>query len=197
MILTANGKYVLFLCVTMAAGLGSSFSPQLSQNKKSATKLPAAIEESASLIVAAESWRQYVFPIVTAGVLIDIVLGSPIANSVLKPLRGGDAEAPAGEEGQNQPRQGPFGGFLAASPPSFDETRTKERVDSQKVADDAITRAQNALELRKYLDDRKTDFDRMDEMKRELDAGMQDFDSDYQNRAKDISKELEKRKMSD
>lgn len=142
---------------------------------------PSMFESSTSIILADESWRQYVFPVVTAGVLIDILLGSPLANSALKPLRG--AEADAGDEDDR-----------AAD--TYDVTRSKERVDSDKIAKAAIERAENALELRRFLDERKTDWDKMEEMKKSLDEGMQDFDSDFQTREEKLAQELEKRRKN-
>lgn len=145
-------------------------------------------------MVATESWRQYIFPIVTAGVLIDIVLGSPLANSVLAPLRG-DAEAAIDDEGGAE-QQSAFGALMGGGGNKFDKTKLKERVDSEQIADAAIARARNSLELRKYLDDRKTDYDRMEEIKKQLDEGMQDFDSGYEANAKRLSAEMEKRGKS-
>lgn len=186
----SNFKCILTISLALMASLGSAFSPQVHTAPKKSTTQLQVLEESTSLMVATESWRQYVFPIVTAGVLIDIVLGSPVANGVLAPLRG-DAEA-ANEEGGDQPQsQFGFGGGG-----NLDKTKLKERVDSEKLANEAITRAQNALELRRYLDDRKTDFDRMEEIKKQLDEGMQDFDSSYDSTAKRLSEEMEKRGKS-
>ena len=45
-----------------------------------------------SLILADESWRQYFSLVLIGGVLIDILLGSPLANMALKPMRGESQE---------------------------------------------------------------------------------------------------------
>jgi hypothetical protein len=126
-----------------------------------------SIKTTTSLVIAAEEWRQYVSLAIVAGVLLDIVLGSPLANAALKPLR--DAQESLQEESAEQ---------KAARA----KARSKERIDSDKVAQEAIDKAQNALELRKYLDSRKSGWDRMEELKRDLDRNMQDLDEDLKAR---------------
>ncbi|CAJ1946346.1 unnamed protein product [Cylindrotheca closterium] len=192
MMVLGTVKCILAISLAMMASPCSSFSPQVINTipPKSATQLQV-LEDASSLMVATESWRQYVFPIVTAGVLIDIVLGSPVANNLLSAMRP-DAEATS-EEGDEQ-RQHQFG--VGSGSGRMDKTKLKERVDSEKFAKDAIARAQNTLELRRYLDDRKTDFDRLEDMKKELDANMQDFDSGAEKMSKTLSRELEKRGKS-
>lgn len=134
------------------------------------------LESSTSVTIAEASWRQYVSLVVVAGVVIDIVLGSPLANMVLKPLR--DAQQDDEEIINNEAK-------------ASNVNRSKERIDSEKFAQDAIDRAQNALELRKFLDERKTDWDRMEEMKRKLDEEMQDLDNDLQMREESLAKRRE------
>jgi hypothetical protein len=130
------------------------------------------------MMIADDSWRQYVFPVVTFGVLGDILLGSPLANAVLKPMKPTETDDEAEEQASTK----------------IDVSRSKERIDSDKYAKDAIARAQNTLELRRFLDERKTDWDKMEDMKKALDEGMQDFDSGYQTREEAYAEELKKRK---
>jgi hypothetical protein len=139
---------------------------------------PSIIESSSSMMIADDSWRQYVFPVVTFGVLGDILLGSPLANAVLKPMKPTETDDEAEEQASTK----------------IDVSRSKERIDSDKYAKDAIARAQNTLELRRFLDERKTDWDKMEDMKKALDEGMQDFDSGYQTREEAYAEELKKRK---
>lgn len=106
-----------------------------------------------------------------------LVLGSPLANMLLKPMRG-DQEEEGDDTGEGK----------KASGAKNDITRSKERIDSEQVAKAAIDRAQNALELRRFLDERKTDWDRMEDMKRKLDAEMQDLDEDLQAREESLAK---------
>ena len=135
------------------------------------TAVVADAVDSSSLAVAVESWRQYVPLVVSVGIIVDILLGNPLANAVLKPLR------PAGEDGG--------GGETTAG----EKTKTKNRrsrIDAEAVAQEALDRANNTLELRKFLEERKTDYDRMEEMKRKLDVSMQDLDEDLEARRKSI-----------
>lgn len=181
-------KWILAISIALMAIPSSSFSPRTIPTQRNSPTQLQVLEDSTSMVVATESWRQYVFPIVTAGVLIDIVLGSPIANSVLAPLQG-DTRA-ASEDGDEQEQQS-FGSVFGGG--KVDNSKLRERVDSERVANAAIDKARNTLELRRYLDDRKTDYDRMEEMKKALDAGMQDLDSANEKLSKDLSEELEKR----
>jgi len=143
-----------------------------------ATEFTVSLSSSSfsSLILADESWRQYVSLLLIGGVLIDILLGSPLANMALKPLRGDDQEQ---EESNNKKNKN-----------KNQETinRSRERIDSDAVAKAAIERAQNALELRRFLDEQKTDWDRMEEMKRKLDAEMQELDADLKAREESLKR---------
>jgi hypothetical protein len=130
-----------------------------------------------SLTIASEEWRQYLSLAVVAGVLLDILLGSPLANAVLKPLRG--AQEVLTKEGND-------GGDMNNS---SGRARSKERIDSEKVAQQAIDKAQNMLELKNYLESRKTDWDRMEDMKRNLDKTMQDIDDDLKARQEFLDKQ--------
>lgn len=124
------------------------------------------IVDSSSVIVSTESWRQYVPLIVSVGIIIDILLGSPLANSILKPMR------PEGDDdGDNK---------------KTEKKPSKARIDAELVAQQALDRANNALELKRFLEERKTDNDRMEEMKKKLDATMQDLDEDMEARQKTI-----------
>jgi hypothetical protein len=131
--------------------------------------------DSSSLVLSNESWRQYVSLGIVAAVLVDILLGSPLANAFLKPLR----------DAQEQPQEKEDSDVKTAS-------KSKERIDTDKVAQAAIERAQNTLELRNYLDARKTDWDRMEEMKRSLDREMQNLDEDLRKRQQSLDERTKK-----
>jgi hypothetical protein len=129
--------------------------------------------------IAAEEWRQYVSLALVGGVLIDILLGSPLANTMLKPLR--DGQEGLTNEGDGNDRN-----------KSAARARSKERIDSDKVAQEAIDKAQNVLELQNYLESRKTDWDRMEDLKRNLDKTMQDLDDDLKSRQESLDKQTKK-----
>ena len=113
-----------------------------------------------------ESWRQYVPLIVSVGIIIDILLGNPLASMVLKPMR------PEQEVDKSKKKN--------------DKPKSKARIDAELVAQQALDKANNTLELRKFLDESKTDYDRMEEMKRKLDSKMQDLDEDLAARQSEI-----------
>mmetsp|Transcript_21190 Transcript_21190/g.50320 ORF Transcript_21190/g.50320 Transcript_21190/m.50320 type:complete len:252 (-) Transcript_21190:256-1011(-) len=126
---------------------------------------------ASSLIVSSsESWRQYVPLVVSVGVIVDILLGNPLANVVLKPMR---PQAEQDEESE-------------ADAKTNNKPKSKSRIDAEAVAQQALDKASNTLELRRFLDERKTDYDRMEEMKRKLDASMQDLDEDMEKRQRSI-----------
>ena len=128
-----------------------------------------------SMMLAQDSWRQYVPLVVIAGVLVDILLGSPLANSLLKPLRGDQPQSSdSGEQDSNE---------TAIS-------KSRERIDSDRVAQEAIARAESALELRRFLEESKSDWDKMQDQMKDLEEQMQDFDADYQAREESFAKQL-------
>lgn len=107
----------------------------------------------------------------SVGVIGDILLGSPLANMIMAPMRPGNRED---EETVLEKK----------SRPKVDTS--KERIDTEKYAQAAINKARNTLELRQFLDERKTDWDKMEDMKKKLDADMQDWDEGHANRNADF-----------
>lgn len=144
--------------------------------------LPPLDFDTGSLALAAgsEGWRQYVPLVVSCGVIVDILLGSPIANQMLAPMR--RASTKSAEEtnvengGESISFRGVFGsdGRKIVKSPIKD---SKERIDSVEVAEAALNRARNSLELRKFLEENKTDQDRYAEIRKKIDSQMRDFDS--------------------
>jgi hypothetical protein len=155
-----------------------------------------------SLIVASDNeaaWRQYVPLAVSSFVILDILLGSPFVNLILQPLR--DATIDSSVPKQKQKNDDGDKGTTSDSPKSplsFLLGRTsdgntsssaaaknsvakkKERIDTDRVAQEAIARAQNALEFRTYLDSRKSDFDKIEDIKRNLDQDMKTLDKELE-----------------
>mmetsp|Transcript_204 Transcript_204/g.270 ORF Transcript_204/g.270 Transcript_204/m.270 type:complete len:187 (-) Transcript_204:195-755(-) len=122
-------------------------------------------EQSSILLSSAEGWRQYVPLAVSCGVILDILLGSPIANLALGPMRR------AAEDASDEDSAG------GASNGKEFVKNPKERVDSEMVAQAAIDRARNSMELRRYLEENKTDAQKFEDMKKELDKQADQFDS--------------------
>lgn len=87
-------------------------------------------------------WRQYVPLVVSVAVIFDILLGSPFANAVTSRLRpSSEVDDKTGERRSDDRER-----F------SKQQRLSKERIDSQKVAQEAIQKAQFTLELRSMLE---------------------------------------------
>lgn len=149
------------------------------------------------------TWRQYVPLLVIALVLVDIVLGSPVANGILNKARPQEEEntlssttAAATRSNENdsdnvkateeQRTEGlPFGlSSLFSSAPDASATTSrkaatssKERINVDQFAKQAIERAEGVTELRNYLESQKTDWDRMKELQQKMDAQMDELDA--------------------
>ena len=124
---------------------------------------------TSNMVVAAEdsveSWRQYVPLVVSLLVIVDILLGSPVANSVLGIVRAQEAQNDA--EDSND----------AASLSNLSNINTKgERVDSESVASAAIEKAKNTLLWNTERERLKTDADRMEDIRRKMDNQLREFD---------------------
>ncbi|KAL7460302.1 hypothetical protein ACHAXS_000763, partial [Conticribra weissflogii] len=140
---------------------------------------------TASLFLASEteSWRQYVPLVVSVGVIIDILLGSPLANIALGPMRRASEKGATGDSNSNTSTEnGGGGGSLFSALGSMTEgskldgSKSKERVDSEAIAQAAIDKARNTLELKRFLEENKTNEQRYDEIRRKIDKQMNELD---------------------
>lgn len=120
-----------------------------------------------SILISTESWRQYVPLVVSILVIIDILLGSPAANLVMKPLRQAQQDTDDG---------GNIDGNLMSM---FEQEQKKkrERVDVDEIAQAALEKAQNSKELRDYLERNKSEKDKMDDIRRKIDAQIRDMEA--------------------
>ncbi|EJK73104.1 hypothetical protein THAOC_05290, partial [Thalassiosira oceanica] len=117
-----------------------------------------------SLSADSGSWRQYVSLGLILVVLIDIVLGSPLANTALGPMRRASEK---GSEGASDD----LGGGQKISV----DTRG-ERVDSDAIAQAAIEKARSTLELKQFLEENKTPEQRYEEVRKKIDRQIEDMD---------------------
>jgi len=120
-----------------------------------------------SILISTESWRQYVPLVVSILVIIDILLGSPAANLVMKPLRQAQQDTDDG---------GNIDGNLMSM---FEQEQKKkrERVDVDEIAQAALEKAQNSKELRDYLERNKSEKDKMDDIRRKIDSQIRDMEA--------------------
>ena len=113
---------------------------------------------------SSSSWRQYVPLVVSAGVLLDIVLGSPAANSVLRL-----AQPPTDPNNDD-----------AQSRSNLENKPSKERIDTMAVAQQALDKASATTELRRYLDENQSDWQKIQKIQQEMDQQLADYDSSNQ-----------------
>ena len=151
----------------------------------------AYLSSTSTLVAATDEWRQYVPLIVISLVLVDIVLGSPLANLALAPMRraatkaeeeqgsgggdGGDAAAQAGNFGLGarlNPNLGSAGDVLK---------NPKERVDTATIAQDTLDKARGTLELMEYLENNKSNEQLYEEARKKMDKQLEDLDSKSAN----------------
>ena len=134
--------------------------------------------DTSSILLASdgESWRQYVPLVVSVGVIIDILLGSPLANLALGPMKrasqkGSGEDSDSGNMGGNSL----FSAF-GSDVDTGSVSKSKERVDSEAIAQAAIDKARNTLELKRYLEENKTNEQRYDDIRRKIDKQLDDLD---------------------
>lgn len=121
-------------------------------------------EATTTSLSSMDNWRQYVPLIVSVCVIVDILLGSPLANSALKIM---------GASSSSQDSQTDKDGTTRTNTNS---RSSKERIDSNKVAQDALQRAQYTLELQNFLRENQTDADRYRAMEKDLKAQTRELD---------------------
>lgn len=146
----------------------------------------AYLSSTSTIVAATDEWRQYVPLIVISLVLVDIVLGSPLANLALAPMRraatkaeeeqgsgggdGGDAAAQAGNFGLGarlNPNLGSAGDVLK---------NPRERVDTATIAQDTLDKARGTLELMEYLENNKSNEQLYEEARKKMDKQLEELD---------------------
>jgi hypothetical protein len=165
-----------------------SYPPQRSSTATTALSLHGGLDSdlsqsllspSSSILLCEEaSWRQYVSVVVIGLVLIDILLGSPFAKSLLNKARPENMSDEV--DGNNRPSA--LGSSRESTPnPARGSYSRKPRIDVDGYAKAALERAEGVAQLREYLDAQKTDWDRMEDMKRQMDQKMQELDRKNRN----------------
>jgi len=126
-----------------------------------------------------ESWRQYVPLVVSVGVIVDILLGSPLANLALAPMKRASENGSGGESDDNDGGSGgslfsAFGGGEGGEDKAL--SRSKERVDSEAIAQAALDKAMGTLELKRFLEENKSDEQKYEDVRKKIDRQMQELD---------------------
>lgn len=136
----------------------------------------------ASILLSAEGeaeWRQYVPLAVSCAVILDILLGSPLANAALGPMKRASEKGASGNNAQGSDGDGggSVGGSLFSNRGSGGRVdRSKERVDSEAIAQAALFKAINTLELKRFLEENKTDEQQYEEVRKKIDRQMSELD---------------------
>jgi hypothetical protein len=110
------------------------------------TTAAASAATITTTIGTVSDWRQYVPLGVSIAVIMDILLGSPFANAIVSRMR------PTTTKTTMDPEIDDASDLSRPRRQQQQQQQSKERIDSQKVAQDAIQRAQYTLELRSFLD---------------------------------------------
>ena len=146
-----------------------------------------------SVVEGDAEWRQYVPLVVSVGVIVDILLGSPVANAALGPMKRASEKGASG--GNSWGGTGNGGGGDASGGGSLFSSldggrmsggggvdgrsgRGKERVDSEAIARATLNKAINTLELKRFLEENKTDEQRYEEVRKKIDRQMSELDVD-------------------
>lgn len=197
-ILTHHGASVVLLKLQFIPEMNDSVQlamPILTPSTSLPVLLP--VSSSSILLTADESvaeWRQYVPLIVSVGVILDILLGSPLANLALGPMKrasekgaGGRGDSTTSDSNEESSDTGGGGRSLFSAfsgnnnnnnmdTGSVNSSRGKERVDSEAIAQAALNKALNTLELKRFLEENKTDEQRYEEVRRKINKQMEELD---------------------
>ena len=133
------------------------------------------------------------------GVILDILLGSPLANLALGPMKrasekgargggGGDSTTDSNQYESDDDKNGGRSLFSSFSENSNNNSggkssdkgssKRRERVDSEAIAQAALNKALNTLELKRFLEENKTDEQRFEEVRRKIDKQMEELEDD-------------------
>ena len=167
---------------TMMPEIYDNMQSQLSQPHTSTATAVTSILLSEDV----ESWRQYVPLVVSVAVIIDILLGSPLANMALAPMKRASEKGATGDsdgDGSSSGGGGGGGSLFSACGGSSDgggedkaASRSKERVDSEAIAQAALDKAMGTLELKRFLEENKTDEQRYEDVRKKIDQQLMELD---------------------
>jgi len=150
----------------------SSHKQQQKHTKKSSSSLNLFPEDqsTAFLLAEVETWRQYVPLVVALGVITDILLGNPLANMAMAPMR--DATIDNNDDD-----------VVAADGTTTKKKKKKfvknpsERIDTDAIGKAAVQKARYSMDLRTFLEENKSDEDKYEDMRKKIDKMAQEFDS--------------------
>ena len=143
----------------------------------------AYMSSTSTLLAVSQEWRQYVPLVVICLVLVDIVLGSPLANLALSPMRRAaeKAEDQQGRDGDDGGQAGSNFGLGKALNPNLGGggdvlKNPKERVDTASIAQGTLDKARGTLELMEYLENNKSNEQLYEEARKKMDKQFEELD---------------------
>ena len=160
---------------TMMPEIYDNMQSQLSQPHTSTATAVTSILLSEDV----ESWRQYVPLVVSVAVIIDILLGSPLANMALAPMKRASEKGATGDSDGGGGGGSLFSAFGGSSDGGGEDkvaSRSKERVDSEAIAQAALDKAMGTLELKRFLEENKTDEQRYEDVRKKIDQQLMELD---------------------
>lgn len=172
-------KPAVRLCLVPDIQVSMQCQDSLLDNVETSTLTTESISHVSSILLTSdtESWRQYVPLIVSVAVIIDILLGSPLANLALGPMRRASERGSMGDSSRDSNVLGRNSLFSNTGDAKTSGTsKSKERVDSEAIAKSALDKARNTLELKQFLEENKTNEQRYDEIRRKIDKQMDELD---------------------
>jgi GrpB-like predicted nucleotidyltransferase (UPF0157 family) len=114
--------------------------------------------------------------VVSVAVIIDILLGNPLANMALAPMKRASEKGATGDSDDNTTSVGGGRSLFSAMGGGSAVDKSKERVDTEAIAQAALDKARNTLELRNFLEENKTNEQRYEEMRKKIDRQMDEFE---------------------
>jgi len=105
-----------------------------------------------------------------------------LANLALGPMRRASEKGATGdnnsqEGGDNTGGGGSLFSSLGGNTNNNIVDKSKERVDSEAIAQAAMDKARNTLELKRFLEENKTDEQRYEEVRKKIERQMDDLDN--------------------
>ena len=156
--------------ISSSSKLNTMMISEIYDNIQQPDTISKAVSTSILLSEDVESLRQYVPLVVSVAVIVDILLGSPLANMALAPMkRASEKGATGNSDGDGSSSSSGGGEDRAAS-------RSKERVDSEAIAQAALDKAMGTLELKRFLEENKTDEQRYEDVRKKIDRQMMELD---------------------
>lgn len=169
-------RHYVFVKPNTKIGLYSSI-PSQSIFKYEKIQSSLALNNNNPLIISADvsEFRQYAPLVVSLIVILDILLGSPLVNLILVPMRRQAFDESSDDIVKDDDFKRNKSFQSTASTPM---EKVGERIDCDQFAQEVIEKARSQQELINYMQSRKSNSDRIMEVKRKFDNQLERFDNE-------------------